>query len=332
MIEVRNVSKRFGATQALSGVSLGVERGSVLGFLGPNGAGKSTTMKIITSFLAPDEGQVLVDGIDVRERPLEVRRKIGYMPESVPLYPDMQVNEYLDFVGRARGVSGGELKKRLAWVVDACGLATVYKQTIRELSKGFRQRTGLAQALIHDPEILILDEPTSGLDPLQIIGIRDLISELGRSKTIIFSTHILQEVEPVTDRITIINDGQVIADGIIEDLKRQAMGSSRIYLRFDEVPENLEPALGAVEGFTALLPRGGKGKGAFELRGAFEADFMGAVAALARAKGWHLREMHESPFSLEDTFIALTRQAKGGDMSGDMKAPGKGKSLQGVGS
>jgi ABC-2 type transport system ATP-binding protein len=326
MIEVRNVSKRFGATQALSGVSMSVERGSVLGFLGPNGAGKSTTMKIITSFLAPDEGQVLVDDIDVRERPLDVRRKIGYMPENVPLYSDMKVNEYLDFVGRARGVFGIALKQRLGWVIEACGLASVYKQTIRELSKGFRQRTGLAQALVHDPEILILDEPTSGLDPLQIIGIRELISELGRDKTIIFSTHILQEVEPVTDHVTIINNGEIIANGVIAELKRQAMGSSRIYLGFDQVPEGLEAALSNLDGFSALLPRGEQSPGSFELRGDFDGDFTGAVAALARDKGWELRQLHESPFSLEDTFIALTRRAKGGNV----KAPGRASNTQGV--
>ncbi len=331
MIEVRNVSKRFGATRALAGVSMSVERGSVLGFLGPNGAGKSTTMKIITSFLAPDDGQVLVDGIDVRERPLDVRRKIGYMPESVPLYSDMRVQEYLDFVGRARGVFGSSLKQRLGWVVDACGLASVYKQTIRELSKGFRQRTGLAQALIHDPEILILDEPTSGLDPLQIIGIRDLISELGQSKTIIFSTHILQEVEPVTDRVSIINHGEMIADGIISELKQQAMGTRRIFLGFDQVPDGLESSLRNLEGFSALLPRGEQTPGSFELRGSFDVDFMGAVAALARDKGWTVRELHETPYSLEDTFIALTRQVRGNG-GGDIGSPRKRANLQGVSS
>ncbi len=324
MIEVREISKRFGSTVALDGVSLQVERGSVLGFLGPNGAGKSTAMKIITTFLAADSGQVTVDGLDVAEQPLAVRRKIGYLPENVPLYPDMRVHEYLDFVGRSRGLEGADLKHRLGWVREACGITGVYKQTIRELSKGYRQRTGLAQALIHDPEILILDEPTTGLDPLQIIGIRELIAELGRSKTIIFSTHILQEVEPVTERVVIINQGRIIADGIIDELQRQAMGSNRVYLAFDEVPANLEGELGALPGFGALLAAGGDEPGRYELRGDFESDLVGAVGAMALSKSWRLRELHESPFSLEDTFIALTRQAGGSE---EIHLPG-GKGVQ----
>ena len=313
MIEVRDVSKRFGSTVALDGVSMQVERGSVLGFLGPNGAGKSTAMKIVTTFLAPDSGSVSVDGLDVSEQPLAVRRKIGYLPENVPLYPDMRVHEYLDFVGRSRGLAGGDLKHRLGWVREACGIKQVYKQTIRELSKGYRQRTGLAQALLHDPEILILDEPTTGLDPLQIIGIRELIEELGRRKTIIFSTHILQEVEPVTDRVVIINQGRVIAEGVIPELQRRAMGSNRVYLGFDEVPEGLEETLGAIPGFEALLAVGDAEPGRYELRGGWDGDLASRVAEIARDRSWRLRELHESPFSLEDTFIALTKQAGGAE-------------------
>jgi len=313
MIEMRDVSKRFGSTVALSGVSMQVERGSVLGFLGPNGAGKSTAMKIVTTFLAPDSGSVTVDGLDVSEQPLAVRRKIGYLPENVPLYPDMRVHEYLDFVGRSRGLAGGALKSRLGWVREACGITRVYKQTIRELSKGYRQRTGLAQALLHDPEILILDEPTTGLDPLQIIGIRELIEEMGRTKTIIFSTHILQEVEPVTDRVVIINQGEVIAEGVIPELQRRAMGSNRVYLGFDEVPADLDAAMAAIPGFEALLAVGDGEPGRYELRGGWDGDLAGSVADIAREKSWRLRELHENRFSLEDTFIALTKQAGGAE-------------------
>ncbi|MFH1841918.1 MAG: ATP-binding cassette domain-containing protein, partial [bacterium] len=191
MIEVRDVTKCFGTLVALDAVSFELQKGEILGFLGPNGAGKSTAMKIITTFLAPDAGAVTVGGIDVLEHPLAVRRQIGYLPENVPLYLDMSVQEYLTFVGNARGLTGAQLRQRLEWCVEACGLQTEYKKLIQELSKGYRQRTGLAQALIHDPEVLILDEPTTGLDPLQIIGIRDLIKSLAGEKTIIFSTHIL---------------------------------------------------------------------------------------------------------------------------------------------
>ena len=311
MIEVRELSKRFGQTVALDRVSMTVEGGEILGFLGPNGAGKSTAMKIITSYLAPDEGSVTVDGMDVASEALAVRARIGYMPENVPLYPEMRVQEYLEFVGRARGLSGARLRERLDWVLGACRLEPVYKQSILELSKGFRQRTGLAQALIHDPDILILDEPTSGLDPLQIIGIRDLIRELGRSKTILFSTHILQEVAPVTDRVVIINQGRIIADGRIGELQQRAMGSNRLRVGLAGAPEGAAEILAAAQGVDSAVDL--DGSGSFELRGSFEADLTGAVAALAAQQGWTLRELHEQPFSLEDTFIALTRQAEAGE-------------------
>lgn len=307
MIEVRNVSKRFGQTVALDDVSMTVERGEILGFLGPNGAGKSTAMKIITSFLAPDDGNVVVDGMDVSEKPLDVRARIGYMPENVPLYTDMRVQEYLEFVGRARGLGGSNLKTRLDWAVGACQLEPVYKQSILELSKGFRQRTGLAQALIHDPEILILDEPTSGLDPLQIIGIRELIAELGRSKTILFSTHILQEVAPVTDRVVIINQGRIVADGRIGELKQRAMGQRRVRLGLTEMPADLEASLGETAGVEKVVPLDER---RFEVFGSFEGDLAASVAATAREKGWKLDELHEDPFTLEETFIALTREAQ----------------------
>jgi len=311
MIEVRNVSKRFGQTVALDGVSMMVERGEILGFLGPNGAGKSTAMKIITSYLAPDAGEVVVDGMKVGEKPLDVRSRIGYMPENVPLYPDMRVQEYLEFVGRARGLSGSNLRSRLAWAVEACHLEPVYKQSILELSKGFRQRTGLAQALIHDPEILILDEPTSGLDPLQIIGIRELIKELGRSKTILFSTHILQEVAPVTDRVVIINQGRIVADGRIGELKQRAMGSRRVRIGLDESPEGLEGALASAAGVSKVVPVDGS---RYEVFGSFEDDLTANLATLVRDKGWKLKELHENPFTLEETFIALTKEVQGGEV------------------
>lgn len=316
MIEVRNVHKRFGPTTALDGISMHLERGAIIGFLGPNGAGKSTAMRIITGYLAPDEGEVLVDGHLVAEDPLPVRSRIGYMPETVPLYSDMRVHEYLDFVGRARGLSGAALSHRLTWVTEACGIETVYKQTIHKLSKGYRQRTGLAQALIHDPEILILDEPTSGLDPLQIIGIRDLIRDLSRSKTILFSTHILQEVQPVTDSVTIINHGRIIASGLIDELKRSAMGSRRVYLSLAEAPPDAAQTLEAVDGVQTAIKADESGR--FELRGDFDTDFIPALSALVRERQWNITELHDSPFNLEDTFIALTRE--GNDAGGEVSA------------
>jgi len=310
MIEVRDVTKRFGTTVALDRVSFSVAQGSILGFLGPNGAGKSTTMKIITTFLAADSGSVTVGGVDVLEQPLAVRQRLGYLPESVPLYHDMSVDEYLEFVGRARGLDGARLRERLDWCVEACGLRTEYKKRIQELSKGYKQRTGLAQALIHDPDIIILDEPTSGLDPLQIIGIRDLIRSLAGQKTVIFSTHILQEVSPVTDRVVIINEGRVVADGDIGGLTQQAMGDNRVYVTVGAAAGEVEAALADLPGLTGLKSMKHVGDGSrFEVRAPFAQDLVAAVAGLAAKHGWPLTELHESRYSLEDTFIELTRAA-----------------------
>ncbi len=295
--------------RALDNVSFQIDQGEILGFLGPNGAGKSTTMKIITTFLAADQGSVTVDGIDVLEDPLAVRRRIGYLPENVPLYLDMNVQEYLKFVGQARGLTGSRLSERLAWCVEACGLVNEYKKTIGELSKGFKQRTGLAQALIHDPDILILDEPTSGLDPLQIMGIRELIRSLAGKKTIIFSTHILQEVKPVTDRVVIINEGRLIADGNINDITREAMGTSRVYFAVDLDPTTVEAGLGTLDGIKAIKPLTAETGCRFEVRGNFDTDLISGLASLAQTHGWQLKELTEAPYSLEDTFISFIQQS-----------------------
>jgi len=311
MIEVRGLSKSFGTMKALDDVSFRINRGEILGFLGPNGAGKSTTMKIVTTFLAPDDGSVKVDGVDVLEHPLEVRRRIGYLPENVPLYLDMNIHEYLTFVGQARGLSGARLRERLDWCVEACGLRSEYRKNIGELSKGYKQRTGLAQALIHDPDILILDEPTSGLDPLQILGIRELIKSLAGHKTIIFSTHILQEVSPVTDRVVIINEGRIIADGTVDQLSRGAMGTNRVFVAARSETGGVENALRGLPQVSELKSLGAGANCRFEARGSFDDDLVGAIERLAREHHWQLTELHEAPYSLEDTFIALTRRARG---------------------
>ena len=246
-----------------------------------------------------------------RFSPTPWRSAAGYLPENNPLYEDMIVREYVEFVGKARGLQGSALKTRLDWVVEASGIAGVYHKQINELSKGFKQRTGLAQALVHDPDILILDEPTSGLDPLQIIGIRELIHSLARQKTIIFSTHILQEVSPITDRVVIINNGRIIADGLIPELEKDAMGSNRVYVSFRADADRTAPAVRGVEGVeSASLLGESDGVSRFEVRGGFEHDLSGGLSALARSNQWELLELHESHFSLEDTFIALTRRAR----------------------
>ncbi len=218
MVDVRSVCMNYGQTVALKDVSFRAEKGNILGLLGPNGAGKTTLMRILTSYIYPLEGTALIDDKDVTEAPLAARKVTGYMPETVPLYYDMLVDEYLTFIGQARGLSRQKLADRLRWVKDNCGLGPIWKHPISEISKGYRQRVGLAQALIHDPDVLILDEPMTGLDPLQIIGIRRLVRQLAKDRTIIFSTHILQEVQALADKIVILSNGRVIADGTLTEI------------------------------------------------------------------------------------------------------------------
>ncbi len=221
MIDVQNLTMNYGSFVALDRVSFQMKEGEILGLLGPNGAGKTTVMRILTTFLYPTSGTAQIDHFDILKDPIEVRKRIGYLPETAPLYLDMQVEEYIHFVGEARKMKGKTLETRIGWVKEACGIKEVWKHTVSELSKGYRQRVGLAQALIHDPKVLILDEPTSGLDPLQIMDIRELIKGLARKKTIIFSTHILQEVEAMADRIVIINEGKIEAQGTQAELTEQ---------------------------------------------------------------------------------------------------------------
>ena len=222
MIDVQSLTMYYGSFMALDHVSFQVKEGEILGLVGPNGAGKTTAMRILTTYLYPTSGTAKIDNLDILGNPLQVRKRLGYLPETAPLYLDMQVEEYLKFVGEARGMGGKILSTRLGWVKEVCAVRPVWKHAVSEISKGYRQRVGLAQALIHDPKVLILDEPTSGLDPLQIIGIRDLIKSLAREKTVIFSTHILQEVEAIADRIVIINEGKVVSQGTQRELAEQA--------------------------------------------------------------------------------------------------------------
>jgi ABC-2 type transport system ATP-binding protein len=311
MIRVDDLTKDFGPTRALDSISFQVESRQILGFLGPNGAGKSTAMKIITTYLSPTSGKVTVDGIDVREDPLAVRRKIGYLPETNPLYPDMRVQDYLEFCGKARGLAGAVLKGRLEYVVDKCGLRRMLKKNINELSKGFKQRTGLAQALIHDPQILILDEPTSGLDPLQIIEIRSLIQELSKEKTIIFSTHILQEVSSTTDRVIIINGGHIIADGYISELQRQASGREKVRTSLRAERGKVEAEMRGLPGVADLQILG-------ERDGVVTVDLVTdrgdgvrqGVGDLAARLGWSVLELSTPSISLEQTFIELIRKSR----------------------
>jgi ABC-2 type transport system ATP-binding protein len=236
VIHVRNLTKYYGDYAAVRDVSFDVPKGAVVGFLGPNGAGKTTTMRILAGFLTATSGRATIDGLDVFWRPLEVRRKIGYLPENCPLYPEMRVREYLTFRGGIKGLHGRECKKRVDYVVGRCWLTDVRRQLVGTLSRGYRQRVGLADALLHNPPVLILDEPTSGLDPSQIRETRNLIRELGAEHTVLLSTHILPEVEMTCERAIIINRGRVAAQGLLEDLRPRDQSLEEMFVRLVEEP------------------------------------------------------------------------------------------------
>lgn len=306
MIEVSNLTKRFGATVALDGISFEVAGGEVLGLLGPNGAGKSTAMRVITCYLPPDEGTAKVAGHDTATDSVAVREQIGYLPESAPLYLDMGVREYLRFIGRIRGLEGAQLGQRIEQMIATCGLSRMAHRIIGTLSKGYRQRVGLAQTLIHDPKVLILDEPTTGLDPNQIIEIRELIKTIGEEKTIILSTHILPEVESTCSRVLIINEGQIVASGTAEELANQAAGEQRTFLTVRGAPASIEPALresGIATDLRLLEERDGRVRYAI---GSGEAEPEEALFKLAVQNGWVLTELHRQAVSLEQVFTRLT--------------------------
>ena len=311
MIEAKNLTMRYGPAVAVDDVSFKVEKLGVLGLLGPNGAGKTTLMRILTTFILPAEGTAKIRGYDIRENPLEVRKLIGYLPETAPLYLDMQVDEYLKFVAEARGIKGFKQSDRISWVIDAVALKSVLKNNLSELSRGYRQRVGIAQALIHDPEVLILDEPTSGLDPLQIIEIRELIRKLSKEKTIIFSTHIMQEASAISDRILIINFGKKVADGTVEELEEQAMKTDRFRLTVKAGEKDVRDGLSGLKTATDLKFRGEEnGFVTFEIRSKFGTDLWAEVDKIVKEKGWPLKSFGSQRISLEDTFLELTRVSK----------------------
>ncbi|HOJ33609.1 MAG TPA: ATP-binding cassette domain-containing protein [Candidatus Hydrogenedentes bacterium] len=312
MIKAEKLTMHYGPVVALENVSFEVKQGEIVGLLGPNGAGKSTTMKILTTYLRPTSGTAKVDGLDVLEQPVEVRKRIGYLPEVLPLYMDMEVAEYLDFVGKARGLSGNRLKERTELVLEECGLRPMYRRVIRELSKGFKQRTALAQALIHDPNIIILDEPTSGLDPHQIIEIRMLIRKLAQGRTVILSTHILHEVESTADRIVIINRGRIVGDGTIEELRERAKQFERVSVSIVGERETLERLLSGCDGVRKVEYTGERdGFVSFLLYGHPGSELWREIGKLARLKSWEICELSNRPLTLEETFLALTEKVEG---------------------
>jgi ABC-2 type transport system ATP-binding protein len=307
VITVSDLCMHYGPVVALHKATFNVERGEVVGLLGPNGAGKSTTMKLLTTYLYPTFGQATVGGKSIRHEAYEVRQLIGYLPEVLPLYPDMEVRAYLDFVGRARGLRGGRFRQRESWVVEHCGLRPMYRKLIRELSKGYRQRVALAQALIHDPQVIILDEPTSGLDPHQILEIRQIIRQLAQDKTVLLSTHILQEVETVADRLVIINAGRIVGDGTLPELQQKTQRYARALFAVAAPRADVEIALKDLRGVRRMRFTGATdGFTRFELQAAQSLPLLSELGALAQARGWQVGELQARPPSLEEIFLALT--------------------------
>lgn len=311
MVEAKGLCMNYGTTKALIDASFTAPDNQVMGLLGPNGAGKTTSMKIITTQMVPTSGTATVGGLDILKNAEEVRRKIGYLPETAPVYNDMEVVEYLEFVGRGRGLDDTNLKNRIDWVVTACKLKEVYRRPVGELSRGYRQRVGLAQALIHDPDVLILDEPTSGLDPLQIISIRQLIKDLSAKKTIIFSTHILQEVEAISDRIVIINEGRIIADGTPDELRLMTNEEPGFFLEVKasrgEIENNLKDSDG---GFHVNFVSDKGDFNRFYVSGKDPEEIWKKVSTKIKSSGWLIREFTPTKPSLEQAFIQLTKESR----------------------
>jgi len=312
MITVKDLTKRYARNVAVDHISFEVQKGQIVGFLGPNGAGKTTTMRMLTCFLPPTAGAATVAGFDVLEQPLEVKKRIGYLPESPPLYPEMETAEYLSFVGKLKGLSGPELNKRVDYVCERCAIADVKNKLLGKLSKGYRQRVGLAQAIIHNPDVLVLDEPTAGLDPKQINETRDLIKGLAGDHTIILSTHILPEVEQTCEQVIIINKGKLVATDSVHNLQNRARGAETMFIEVGGRNGNLETALvenrlAKVNGVSRVQFKTSHGdRNVFEVesqKGFVRGDLARAVVEA----GWDLNELRPAAMSLEEIFLQLTK-------------------------
>ncbi len=316
MIQVEGLSKRYARHIAVNNISFSVDKGDIVGFLGPNGAGKTTTMRILTCFLPPTEGKANVAGFDVFEQAFEVKKRIGYLPEAPPLYPEMNVEDYLTFVARLKNVPSGEIKSRAQQVMERCSITDVRTKLISKLSKGYRQRVGLAQAIIHNPDVLILDEPTSGLDPKQINETRELIKNLSGEHTIVLSTHILPEVEAVCEKVIIINKGRVVATDSVENLKNRAGEGTGIQVQVETAntadASAVRQRLEQVPGVSKVLDRPVHGSRLiFEVESLSGRNVRADVARAVVHAGWNLLELKSMTLSLEEVFLELTGSATG---------------------
>src|ERR1700756_2497317 len=316
MITVKELTKRYARTVAVDEISFEVSKGQIVGFLGPNGAGKTTTMRMLTCFMPPTSGTATVAGFDVLDKPLEVRRHIGYLPETPPLYPEMRTTEYLTFVGKIKGLRGPELTKRVEYVLGRCAIADVKDKVLGKLSKGYRQRVGLAQAIIHNPDVLILDEPTAGLDPKQINETRDLIRSLAGDHTIILSTHILPEVEQTCEQVIIINKGKLVATDSVQNLQVRARGGESVLVEVAgrngnvdcaEVQQRFNKVSG---GGRVLLKASRDSRIVFEIETQKDRSIRGDLARAIVESGWDLNELRPAAMSLEEIFLQLTKEEK----------------------
>jgi len=313
LIEVKNLTKNYGSFAALKGISFHIEKGEVIGFLGPNGAGKTTTMRILTCFMPPTSGRAIVAGYDVFSDSLAVRKRVGYLPENVPLYHEMTTHGYLKYVAKIKGTPQKELTNRIDYVMNACGLLDRQHQIIGQLSKGYRQRVGLAQSLIHNPDVIILDEPTSGLDPRQVIEIRELVKELGKDRTIILSTHILAEVSLTCERVIIINEGEIAGDillsnGSVSSIERASgtqaslNNSNTLDLEIHGNPQEIESELAEIPGVDVIDIR----DSIYRVSYPIDVDLRSNISSTIIARGWKLLEMRSIEMTIEEVFLRLT--------------------------
>jgi ABC-2 type transport system ATP-binding protein len=308
MIKVEGLTKRYGRNVAVNNITFQVEKGQIVGFLGPNGAGKTTTMRVLTCFMPPTEGNVSVAGFDVQRQAMSVKRRIGYLPETPPVYPEMEVHEYLTFVGRLKGLSGADLAKKVGESIERCAVGDVRSSLISKLSKGYRQRVGLAQATLHNPDVLILDEPTAGLDPKQIHETRDLIRSLAGAHTIILSTHILPEVEQTCDHVVIISKGKLVATDTVSNLTSRLRGQESVAVEVSGGdPAEIRARLERVAGVSAVVPRETRhGNLVFEIESEPGRNVRTELARAVIESGWQLYELKNVALSLEDVFLELT--------------------------
>lgn len=306
MIAVRDLTHYYGPTPAVENVNFTVRRGEILGFLGPNGAGKTTTMRILTGFMPPTRGSVTLGGYDVVEKSLEVRKRVGYLPESVPLHTEMTVTSYLKYMGTLRRMSGRRIRTRIDDVIDVCRLGDYSKTLIGKLSKGFRQRVGIAQAILHEPEVLVLDEPTIGIDPIQVVETRSLIQELGQEQTVVLSSHILPEVSMICGRVLIIHEGHIVAADTPNNLAQHLRGVAQLEVEIDGRPAEVLPVLRAIDGTTEVTHHPRPGINAYRIKFREGLDLRDEISRTVVNHGWGLLSMQMSGMSLEEIFLRVT--------------------------